>query len=253
MTTISPRRRGRRQQALRLFLYAVLILIVGAILFVWRAPLTGLFWSMAAPVFSLREALVSQSEVDDLRSKLAQTEFKLLDRDALFRENIDLKARLGRTISSSTLLAAIIMRPPQTPYDTLMLGVGSSDGVAVGDPVFASGSAIIGMVSEVYSSVSRVTLFSSPGEVHEALVFSAGGSIPISLEGQGAGSFIGRLPQGTPLHVGDTILFPNIMPLFVAEVSYVETLPGESFQTVYMQLPVNPLMLRFVEVRHAEP
>ena len=73
--------------------------------------------------------------------------------------------------------------------------------------------------------------------------------MPLSLEGQGAGSFSGKIPQGTPVEVGQTVLFPNISPVFVASVSYVEAPPGESFQTVYMQLPLNPFMLRYVEVR----
>jgi len=143
----------------------------------------------------------------------------------------------------------VLLRPPGTPYDTLILDVGRREETEVGDLVFAGGSVVIGGITEVYGSTARATLFSAPGQTHDALIFSEGGSVPISLEGQGAGSFVGKIPQGTPVAVGQTVIFSNISPVFAASVSYVEALPGESFQTVYMQMPTNPFTLRFVEVR----
>lgn len=248
MTTISHKRRGG-DRGVRRFLFIVLGVTLAAILFVWRAPITNVFWSVMGPILSARQELANQGEIARLEAELASTTTLLLDRNILFRENIELKNRLGRTVEGQSLLAAVILHPPGTPYDTLVLDVGEKEGVAIGDLVFASGSAVIGKITEVYSSVARATLFSAPGQVHDALIFAEGGSVPISLEGQGGGSFTGRLPQGTRVTAGETVLFPGIMPVFAARVSYVESPQGESFQTVFLQLPVNPFELRFVEVR----
>jgi cell shape-determining protein MreC len=147
------------------------------------------------------------------------------------------------------MLATILLRPPATPYDTLVLDVGLQQGVAAGDLVFSAGSVVIGRITEVYRSTSRATLLSTPGQSHEAIVFTEGGSVPVVLEGQGGGSLRGQLPQGVTVVVGDEILFPDLLPQLVARVAATEVAPNESFQTVYTQLPINPLLLHYVEVR----
>lgn len=249
MTTISHKRRNRGR-GMRTLLLLVLCVVVAAILVVWRAPLTGLFWFTFAPLFSGIQSVTSQSELDTLRHELAATQALVADRELLAKENSELKARLGRVpMGETTLLAAVLIRPPATPYDTLILDVGLNDGVALGDIVFAGGELAIGKVTEVYRSTSRATLYSAPGQTHDALISNAGGTIPIVVEGQGSGSFTGKLPQGVMVAAGDSAYFPDLNPVLLARVSALETPPGESFETVYMQLPVNPFLLHYVEVR----
>ena len=173
MTTISHRRR-RKGERPRLFLILALCLVVVGIAFVWRGPLTGLFWTVFKPLFSIGKAS-EENEVAHLRSQLDAVRATLADRDLLYRENLELKSRLGRAPEGKTLLAAVLLRPPGTPYDTFILDVGEKDGVALGDLVFAGGSVIIGKITEVYRSTSRTTLFSAPGQTHEALIFAEGG------------------------------------------------------------------------------
>jgi cell shape-determining protein MreC len=245
---ISPRRR-RKGSGLRTALMVTLCVIAVAILAVWRQPLTYVFWLVAEPVLHVGQES-AQSEVERLRAEIAALNVQLADRELLYDENLRLKERLGRVPpETKTLLATVLLRPPGTPYDTFILDVGRDMGVAVGDLVFAGGSVVIGKITEVYGSTARTTLFSAPGAKHEALIFSEGGSVPIALEGQGAGSFVGKIPQGTPVEAGQTVVFSNIMPVLAASVSYVEAREGESFQTVYMHMPINPFTLRYVEVR----
>ncbi len=249
MTTISHKRR-RQGRGLRLILVTTLVLVVVAILVVWRAPLVGLFWFAAEPAFgALANLRISGSEAE-LRKELVAAQALAADRDILLQENINLKSRLGRVPAGETsMLAAVLLRPPASPYDTLMLDVGLQSGISVGDLVFAGGAVVVGRITEVHRGTSRATLYSAPGEAHDALVYAAGGSVPVIMEGQGGGSFKGQLPQGVEVRRGDPILFSSLMPILAARISAVEVSPGETFQTVYMQLPVNPLSLRFVEVR----
>ena len=259
MTTILNSRRKRRIPP-RAFLYAIGLCALFGAAFLARDTLAGALWQALTPLFVAREQGIALSggllgqftsatalaeENKRLQDTLAALSSRLIDRDFLYQENIELKWRLGRTIAEHITLAAVILRPPGIPYDTLMIDAGAESGIRKGDLVSAGGSAFIGYVAEAYPSSSRVVLFSSPGEVREALLR---GDIPISLEGQGAGSLVGELPAGTDVFVGDPVLIPSIMPQFMAEVTAVARREGESFQSIYLELPANPFTLRFVEV-----
>jgi len=207
--------------------------------------MSNFFWNAASPVVAFRNSL-NTNEAATLRAELASTTAALADRNALYAENINLKQLLGRTVSNHTVLSAVLQKPPGIPYDTLLIDIGAQDHVASGDLVFAGGTLVIGTVSEVYDTTSRVTLLSAPGEKYDALLNS---SVPVSLAGQGAGSMSGEVPAGTPVKIGDSIVLPGIGSSFVGSVSHVREEAGSSFITLYVQLPVNLFSLHYVEVQ----
>ena len=181
-----------------------------------------------------------------MRAELASTTAALADRNALYAENTELKQLLGRSASNHSVLGAVLQKPPGIPYDTLIIDIGKQDNITPGDLVFAGGTSVVGTVSEVYDTTSRVTLLSSPGETYDALL---NGSVPVSLAGQGAGSMSGEVPADTPVKVGDSIVLPGIGSTFVGSVSHVSQEVGSSFITLYVQLPVNLFSLHYIEVQ----
>ncbi len=225
----------------------VLVVLIGAAA-LWRAPLSALVWRLLSPVLSARFG----GDQSAFLQALASTTAALADRDVLYRENLDLKARLQRDGSVTRILGAVLLRPPATPYDTLVIDVGAAEGVATGDVVSAGGTAVIGIIGEVYTHAARVTLYSAPGEKYDALLRSSTlfgkGGVPLALEGQGGGSLRTQVPAGTIVAVGDGALLPGIAGGLVARVSHIERGEGESFITLYFSLPVNIFTLRFVEV-----
>lgn len=229
------------------------VIVVCALLFIagvyWRTTLTSIVWSLAAPLERFRSDL-SSSEVSRLRATLASTTALVADRDALYRENVELKKRLGRTVERPVILAGVLLRPPATPYDILMTDAGEVEGVHVGDYVSAGGTTRIGMVAEVYTHSSRVVLFSAPGQTYDVLLHLASTTrvVPVHMQGQGAGSFIGQVPAGTPVQVGDSLVFPGIASSFGGTVSYVHIDPKQSFITLYARLPIDLLSLQYVEI-----
>lgn len=241
MMMISPKRNSR--VFFVLFGAAALALAVGAAVLL-RNPLGSLVWQAASPLFALRNA-AGASEANKLRAELASTTAALADRDFLYRENLDLKARLGRNAARQVILAGVLERPAGVPYDTLVLDAGSAEGVAVGQLVAAAGSALIGRVDEVHTTTARVVLFSSPGQEYTALINSL---TPVSLAGQGGGSLRGEVPAGTEVSVGDPLVIMGIGGGLMAEVSAVEQKEGQSFVAVYAHLLANPQELRFVEI-----
>ncbi len=220
-----------------------LVLFVGVVA-LWRTSVTSLVWSALSPVMSLRNALHS-SEVDTLRAELASTTAALADRDVLYKENLDLKSRLLRNAERHVVLAGVVSRPAGTPYDTLVVDAGASQGISKGQLVAAAGSTLIGRIDEVYSSSARVALFSSPGTEYTALLNN---TTPLSIAGQGGGSMQGSVPIGTKVAVGDPLVLMGIGEGLVGTVSALGAKEGQSFITVYLQLPANPQELRFVEI-----
>lgn len=267
MTTISPNRKRFRERTRFFVLLGVLVLVL-VLVGLAREPLASLFWSIAAPLskaqssssaslgnffssFSSNQTLASENA--RLRAELASSSITMIDRDLLWSENVELKSRLGRPgINTPRILAAVVARPPQVPYDTLMLDAGADAGIAVEDLVSAGGSAFVGRVSNVYPTTARVVLFSSPGESYQAILTRAGTTtLAISVSGQGGGSLVSEVPAGTVVHIGDLVLFSSLMPQIIARVVAVEEGDASSFKKIYMQLAVSPSVLNFVEVYRA--
>ncbi len=244
MTTISPNRR-RRGPSGGVFIGSAILVLCLLLVFVLRAQTASLLWQAVAPVLSLRNRL-SQTDASLLRASLASTTAALADRDALYQQNLQLKALLGRNATTHTTLAAVLERPPNIPYDTLMIDIGSSEGVVPGALAFAGGNTAVGTVSDVYQSTSRVVLFSAPGQSYQAQLE---GGVPLTLSGQGAGSMQGEVPAGTVVSTGQAVLLPGIALAFTGTVSYIHQESGASFITVYVQLPADVFSLQYVEVQ----
>ncbi|MDO8518438.1 MAG: rod shape-determining protein MreC [bacterium] len=240
-------RLGRGKPLVVPALFFLILIFLAAVL--WRSQATGLFWQAAAPLLALRNGFAT-SPTAQLNAELAATKAMRADRNVLYQENLQLKARLGRDGSVQTILAGVLMRPPATPYDTLMIDAGSQQGVTENDLVSAGGTVLIGRVAQVYGATARVVLFSAPGQTYNALLSIQNGasSVPVEVQGQGAGSLEAQVPAKTAVAVGDAVLFPGIAGGFSSVVSHIDVKDGESFETLYMHLPVDPLTLRYVEV-----
>lgn len=181
-----------------------------------------------------------------LQEALAQSEITVLDRNRLYEENLELKERLGRIAEPNAITAAVLLAPPRTPYDTLLLDAGARDGVSQGDKVAAGGTVLVGEIREVYARSSRAVLFSAPGESLEGHLAAQG--LAVSVEGQGGGALRGRTPQGVVVARGDELSLPGVSGGVLGFVEHAENVEGESFQTVYFRLPVNPLTLQYVDI-----
>jgi len=195
-------------------------------------------------IFVSKQALVAENI--QLRNELASADIQLKDRQALQDENTSLKSILGRADNEHLILAAVLERPNQTPYDTLIIDGGKQAGIAIGSEVLSEDAVLIGSVSDVYADSARVTLFSTPGIKVQVLVGAS--HIKATAEGQGGGNFTIKLPRSATVAVGDTITAPDLRIKLFGSVSHIEVTPSDSFQTLYFNSPVNVNQLRFVSV-----
>lgn len=186
-------------------------------------------------------------EVKSLKEELGMASANLLIQKVYQKENEDLKALLGRdNDKTKNILSAVLVRPGMSPFDIMVIDIGKSSGVKVGDKVLYNGSLVIGTVAEVDSKSSKVKLFSSPGEKHIALIGPK--STQVEVEGFGAGSFVAKLPRDVEIKEGDEVVMPGISMSILGFVQKIESGVADSFQKIIFKIPVNLSEIKWVEI-----
>ncbi len=180
--------------------------------------------------------------------------------DSVVAENASLKeilnrlpAQAGKDSRANMVLSAILSKPNQSIYDTLVIDAGTKQEIKEGDIVFALGNVPIGRVSLAYDSSSKVTLFSSAGEKTQVVVSSAsagqaGRDVFLELIGRGGGNFEMILPRDFTLQKGDQVVMPGIYPYVLAEVVVTISDLRDPVKKVLLTSLVNIQELKFVEV-----
>ncbi len=118
------------------------------------------------------------TEIETLRADNAALRTEV---DRLTLENVQLReaafaaqqaAKLGdiaKTLPFQTVAATVIARDPSNILATIVLGVGTNDGVKVGHVVLSE-QGLVGRVSEVGTNYSKVLLITDPSSTVSALI-----------------------------------------------------------------------------------
>jgi cell shape-determining protein MreC len=197
-----------------------------------------------AKIVVSKYSLVKENE--RLIQEVASRDASALLVDSLKDENETLKATLGRTGNGNDILGVVLSRPPFSVYDTIVIDVGRTDGLQVGNKVYVEGDTLIGDVVEVYDHQAKVSLFSTPGRQMSVLVGKT--NISAQATGRGLGNFVIHLPVEVGVQENDIILLPQIRPHTFGVVETVLVDSSDSLQTILFKSPVNINSLRFVEV-----
>lgn len=212
----------------------VLLLVLSGIGYFFGGPITNSYFAIRRMVFS------GNTEIN----QNAENAYIL----ALQSENEHLKELLGRKTSEDEFsLAAVLVRPPQTPYDSLIIDAGNNMGLQVGDVIYAEMNFAIGRVVEVNSNTSVVSLFSSSNQKANVLLGSS--TTSVTVEGRGGGNFYIKLPKNIELKQGDPVLWPDIETILLGSVDVVDSDDGDAYSHVYFKSPVNIYTLRYVQFK----
>lgn len=217
---------------------AALVFVLSIFLVRFFAP--NFFWNVFAPLYRGADAVAAAgrrftSSFGDAASLSSKNEQLTNENAALASENRALVAKLnslsglmGSTTSAknavSGILASVIVRPPASPYDTLVLSEGIDAGVMVGMEVFGAGGVPLGVVSSVLPEYSRVTLFSAPGMVTHGWVGRA--HVPLTIEGAGGGAMNATLARSANIAVGDVVYAPGPGALPIGSVTRIDDDPA---------------------------
>ncbi|TAL49099.1 hypothetical protein EPN83_02385 [Patescibacteria group bacterium] len=253
---------NRRRSLPRRALLAALVFLLLLFLLEAFAPvaLFQIIRPVAEPLFRLRDILnsgmqsvgsffVSKHKLAGenlaLERRVENLESELLALQSVAEEEERLLAEWGRKVTKGGVLGRVLLKPYQSPYDTLLIDAGVREGAVVGARVVSRGI-VLGEVAEVYTHSSKVKLYSSPGETLFAELLGSG--LTLELKGKGAGNFSASLPSDVAVKVNDIAVIPQLTSLPLARVAAVESKPTESFKAIYLRSPVNIFELQWVEI-----
>jgi cell shape-determining protein MreC len=250
---------NRRREA-KNKIFIITVCLIAVILILSIGTVRRSLFTVATPVWKFKNSIMNSNFFEFFKTKktlinerlaMEQRLFLagnlLTTNDSLLRENEVLKDLLGRKeIKDKTILASILVKPPQTPYDSLIVDIGSDFEVKVGDKVIANANVYVGEVSEVYPRSSKIILYSSPG--HKLSVVLGINSVTVEAIGLGGGNFSINLPREIEVKENDVITVPSIMSNVFGIVENINYKDTDSFQNVMFKSPVNISELSFIEI-----
>jgi cell shape-determining protein MreC len=209
----------------------------------------GKKFSFAQAFVHSRASLIAEN--NKLRNDIENNQAKLLRFDTLSREYDQLLLSYSRSpFAGSVLLGNVISKPPQSPYDVLIVDVGSENSVVIGSQVYGVGGLPIGRVQEVTKGTSKIVLFSSVGEETQVVDERTGSTITVV--GTGGGNLETQVAQDLDISIGDNVTLPQFGGAVVASAVGVDSSVASSFKKILFRLPVNVFNIRWVEIRQSE-
>ncbi len=208
-------------------------------------------------LFKYKSSLVTENE--NLKSQILESQADRANYSSIVDENNKLKEILGRKNEKiEIILAAILSKPNQSVYGTLLIDAGTNLGIKIGNVVFALGNVPIGRIAEVFDDSSKVILFTNPGEKTDVVISSKpaqlddtsrlGGDVFMQVVGRGGGNFEMILPRDFTLEKGTVVHLPGLTPYILGIIETIISDPRDSFQKALLVSPVNVQELKFVEV-----
>jgi len=199
------------------------------IFFLLLAILFFIFLFQKNIFFGLDKIRLSNQALTDLR----------LENQGLRQEVEDLKNKLNFK-SQPYLTAQVYSRYPFNDNQTLIIDIGSKDGVKVGWPVLAAENYLLGKIIKVKADVSEVRTIFSPDWKNEVKIGQAGTEAVLV---GGRQPILDLIPADAKINPGDEIISasPDLpFGLFVGEVSEIIPQSATSLQQAKLRTGYDP-------------
>jgi|GEM_PF-3453982 len=255
----------RRHRTFRPSYLATTVAIIAAVLIAIVQPhwLDALFLQASGGMFAVHAELVQGS--DGVQARLMSKQDFATENQMLREENTRLAVRatlydeviaerdrifqrFGRDPLMTGVLARVVAAPSRSPYDVILIDVGTDDGISEGDEAWFDTTLMLGTVESVSSDAARVRLFSSPG-VETPVMAGTSTEALFTAIGSGGGAFEVSIPKDIPVTVGDALMLPTEGHGTLGFVREVTSHDTDSFQTVRAILPINLFETREVLIR----
>ncbi len=186
-------------------------------------------------------------ENENLKKENTDIKNSMINYQILKDENTLLKESFDRIpIEKDFVLSSILTKPNYSPYDTIIIDIGTDSNISTGDKVYANDLTPIGEVSEVYAKTSLVTLYTNPGEVTEAMM--EGSNTSVDLIGRGGGNFEMSIPVDLTFLKDGFIYLPGLQSEIVAIIEEVISSPNDPVKKLLLRSPINVQNLKWVFV-----
>tara|TARA_Y100000310_G_scaffold144593_1_gene143834 strand:- start:1723 stop:2529 length:807 start_codon:yes stop_codon:yes gene_type:complete len=166
----------------------------------------------------------------------------------LEEENDKLRNILGKRGGASTnsIVAAVLAGPGRTTYDTMIVDVGTRDGVVAGNQVIVGEGVLLGEVIEALPRTSKVSLYTAP-DVETHVLLNPDNIATVAV-GQGGGNYKMIVPRDISILEGSIIKVRGSRDLVLGTVGNVKSDPADPFQEILSKPPVNVRTIKWVEV-----
>ncbi len=242
-------------------------LAVAIFLLLLRLLAPNLFWKIFTPAFQASDSLDKTSHAifvsfSDVAKLALQNEELTNENVALANENQALvqkvKSISGLSADARGIIAGVVARPPESPYDTLVLSAGSNDGVTLGMEAFGlpampahagqagEGGVPLGVISAVFADFSRATLFSAPGVTVNGWVGK--NSLPLIIKGTGGGTMNASVARSANIVVGDTVFAPGPGMLPIGNVVRIDNEVSSPSVTLRIMPALNLFSIAWVSL-----
>jgi len=205
----------------------------------------GRGFSNIGTFFASKKSLTLENE--NLKLQISQSEADRANYSSVVDENIQLKEILGRKKENQNfIVSAILSKPNKSPYDTLVIDVGTNKGAIINQRVFALGNIPVGRIVETYPNSSKVLMYSNPGEKTQIVI--TGKNTYLDAIGRGGGNFEIVLPKDFTLENGTEAVLPGVTSYVLGTVVKTISDPRDAFIKALLVSPVNIQSQKFVEV-----
>ena len=229
----------------------------------WIEPVIGMAHlplRLSSGVSDTFQTVVDRGErVDALEAENFELRALASRMAGLAAENARLRALLGSSsqLESDALIAEVLSLEQRSDRHRLILDKGERDGVRVGQSVIDS-TGLLGQVTEVMPGLSKVMLVTDPSHAVPMLNERTGQQVIAEGTGDRQQLSVRFISVSADIRLGDSLVtsglgrrFPRGYP--VGQISNIEMIPGESFQSVDMSISSKPhaidhvLLLSLVE------
>ncbi len=150
-------------------------------------------------------------------------------------------------LADGDVISTVLIRPPQSPYDVIVIDRGQDIGISEGDQVYVWEGFPIGEVVTVHKNRSIVKLLSAPGNKVEVYIGTS--TTAVIAEGKGGGNFFLKLPKVSDIKNGDLVARNFLPPEVFSTIESVDSNDGEAYTYAYFKLPINLNNLVYVLVK----
>ncbi|MGD8717235.1 MAG: rod shape-determining protein MreC [Candidatus Zixiibacteriota bacterium] len=208
-----------------------------------RVEARALLIQCNAPVYRIssyvKEMERGREAQTDMAERLARRSILVGQADRYRRENEALRVMLGYDVETpyEMTYAPVLERRAESWLDTVAVGVGRRDGVAVGTPVVGT-EGLVGRVTRVTAGAAEVELVTSE-RVRVAVCHARSGATGVHYADAAGRGRVAYLPRGTDVKVGDLIVTAGTSRLYPPGliVGYARTV-SRPFDSMFVDIEV---------------
>lgn len=223
------------------FLFSRFAYVVGGPLWTLHQTISGRLFSISS-YFEYKSSLQNQN--DSLKKEIDAKNAEIM----IIKNQVELYKQLDsyiaiKDIGANESIVRVVSRPPQTPFDVLLIEA-SDNSIKAGQKVYFAGIPA-GIIESKTGSYARVFLFSHSSSQFRVLVGS--NKIEAEAKGKSQGNIYLTLPKSVSIQIGDIVyLADGTIP--IGNVSQIDNNTSTSFVDVYVKMPFSPSRVEWLTV-----